>query len=193
MFEDHIRGYGRRFARPEDPENRHHGGPHHRHRGHPLGGRRGGRPFDYGDLRLLVLAMIGEKPRHGYELMKTIEDRMAGSYSPSPGVIYPTLAWLEDMGYAAPSAEDGSRKCYRITPEGEAFLTSNRGAVEMLQARLSWAGGGTREDVPEPVIRGMENLKMALRLRMRRGNFDADAAAAIAKALDTAALEIERT
>lgn len=193
MFKNHRPGYGRRAVRPEDPRDRDRDGRHHRHREHRLGSRRGGRPFDYGELRLLVLAMIGEQPRHGYELMKTIEARMAGSYSPSPGVIYPTLAWLEDVGYALPSIGDGNRKCYRITPAGEAFLTANRFAVDALLARLSDADGGTREDVSDPVIRGMENLKMALRLRMRRGNLDGDAAAAIAKALDTAALEIERS
>ena len=193
MYKHRRYGGGRRAAPPEDPGDRarevHHHQHHHRHREH----RHGGRPFDYGELRLLVLAMIGEQPRHGYELMKTIEARMAGSYSPSPGVIYPTLAWLEDVGYALPSIGDGSRKCYRITPEGEAFLTANRFAVDTLLARLSDADGGTREDMSEQVIRGMENLKMALRLRMRRGNLDADGAAAIAKALDTAALAIERS
>ena len=192
MYKNHRYGHGRRAAHAEDPGSRDRGGHQHPHRKHRVGGRRGGRLFDYGDLRLLVLAMIGEEPRHGYELMKTIELRMAGSYSPSPGVIYPTLAWLEDMAYASPSVEDGGRKCYRITPEGEAFLTANRTAVNALQARLSKAGGGARKDVPEPVVRGMENLKMALRLRLRRGDLDADAAARIAKALDTAALEIER-
>ena len=192
MYKNHRYGHGRRTAHAEEPGGRDRGGHQHPHREHRVGGRRGGRPFDYGDLRLLVLAMIGEEPRHGYELMKTIELRMAGSYSPSPGVIYPTLAWLEDMAYASPSVEDGGRKCYRITPEGEAFLTANRAAVNALQARLSKAGGGARKDVPEPVVRGMENLKMALRLRLRRGDLDADAAARIAKALDTAALEIER-
>lgn len=193
MFENHICGFGRRFIRPENPAD-HHPSVHHYHRrGHRLSGRRGGRPFDYGELRLLVLAMIGEQPHHGYELMKTIEERMAGSYSPSPGVIYPTLAWLEGMGYAAPSPEDGNRKRLRITPEGEAFLAANRTAVDATLARLGEAGSDTREDVPAPIVRGMENLKLALRLRLRRGGLDAEAATAIAKALDAAAQEVERS
>ena len=89
-------------------------------------GRRHGRPFDYGELRLLALAMIWDEPRHGYELIKSIEDRMGGAYSPSPGVIYPTLSWLEDMGYASVEAEQGGRKRYRVTAEGDPFLPPTR-------------------------------------------------------------------
>ena len=140
-----------------------------------------------------MLALIGEEPRHGYELMRGIEERMGGSYSPSPGVIYPTLSWLEDMGYAVVQAE-GGRKRYNITPEGDAFLAANRGAVEELFTRMGSAGEGGRHDgVPAPVARGMENLKTALRLRLRRGPVDQAAAERIAAALDGAAQAVERT
>lgn len=92
-------------------------GRHHHGRGG--GGRRGGRHrlFDYGEMRLLVLSLIGENPTYGYELIKTIEDKFAGSYTPSPGVIYPTLTWLEEAGHIRP-AEQSGRKTYHITPEG---------------------------------------------------------------------------
>ena len=179
--------------------DRRHRGHHHHHRGHRgergerSEGRRGGRPFDYGDLRLLTLAMIAEQPRHGYELMKAIEERMGGSYSPSPGVMYPTLAWLEDMGYAAVDTEEPGRKRYRITAEGEAFLTANRAAVDALLAQLARAGEGAPDGVPAPVLRGMENLKLALRLRLRQGPIETDAAQAIATALDAAAQTVERS
>jgi DNA-binding PadR family transcriptional regulator len=136
--------------------------------------------------------MIAEQPRHGYELMKAIEDRMSGNYSPSPGVIYPTLAWLEDMGYAVAEAEAAGRKRYRITMEGEAFLTANRAAVEDLLSRTGEPAGADR-DLPAQVLRGMENLKLALRLRLRRGALDQAAAETIAAALDGAAQTIERT
>ena len=167
----------------------------HRHRRHGLfsRGRREGRPFDYGELRLLALAMIAEQPRHGYELMKAIEERMGGTYSPSPGVIYPTLAWLEDMGYAAVETEDAGRKRYRITAEGEAFLTANRAAVDDLLARLGQTEDGRRDGIPAQVLRAMQNLKLALRLRLRRGGLDAAAAEAIASALDSAAQTVERS
>lgn len=184
-------GFGRHCATPEGLADRRHPGHQHR-RGRRQGGCGGRRLFDYGELRLLVLAMISEQPRHGYELMKAIEERMAGSYSPSPGVMYPTLSWLEDMGYALPEAEDG-RKRYRVTPEGEAFLAANRAAVEDLLTRIGRAGVDGAEGVPAPVIRSMENLKLALRLRLRRGGLTQDAATAIAATLDTAAQHVERS
>jgi DNA-binding PadR family transcriptional regulator len=137
--------------------------------------------------------MIAEQPRHGYELMKAIEERMSGSYSPSPGVIYPTLSWLEDMGYTAVESEGTSRKRYRITPEGEAFITANRATIDALLARMEPAAEGGREDTPAPVRRGFENLRFALRLRLKRGPLDPAAAELIATALDTAAQAVERS
>jgi DNA-binding PadR family transcriptional regulator len=167
------------------PEDRR-GGGHRRPFGH-----RGPRPFDYGDLRLLVLGMIADQPSHGYELMKAIEDRMGGGYSPSPGVIYPTLAWLEDMGYAAAEA-DGGRKRYRVSPEGEAYLAANRSALDELTSRMG-ERGGRRHGAPEPVIRGMDALKHALRQRFRQGPIDDAAIARIAEALETAAQTVEQS
>jgi DNA-binding PadR family transcriptional regulator len=127
--------------------------------------------------------------------MKAIEERMSGSYSPSPGVIYPTLSWLEEMGYAALEAGDGARKRYRITGEGEAFLAANRSAVDALLARMGPAAeGAPGGGVPDPVLRAMENLKLALRLRIRRGPpLDQAAAEGIAAALDAAAQAVERS
>src|SRR5262245_12328069 len=107
----HGHGGGRRRFRDQEGAHERESGDHHHHRHHGRhGGRRGGRLFDYGELRLVVLAMIAEEPRHGYELMRAIEERMGGSYSPSPGVIYPTLSWLEDMGYALVESESTGRK-----------------------------------------------------------------------------------
>ena len=152
------------------------------------------RVFDQGDLRYVLLGMIAERPRHGYELIKAIEEKFGGMYSPSPGVIYPTLAWLEDMGYARVEAE-GGRKSYAITNEGNAFLTANRAAIDDLRARMGVDRGEGRryEGVPAPVVRGMENLKIALRLRLRRGSLEQAAAEQIAAALDAAAQAIERS
>ena len=200
---------GRDRPHPEDALGRHRRGHRHHHdnhsrredrdeghrgyRGrHGRRGERAGRAFDYGELRLLVLSMIEEQPRHGYELMRAIEERMGGSYSPSPGVIYPTLSWLEDMGYAGVEA-DGGRKSYAITDEGKAFLTANRAAIDDLQARMGAAPRGRPSGVPAPIIRGMENLKLALRLRLRQGLVDPNAAEQIAAALDAAAQAVERS
>jgi DNA-binding PadR family transcriptional regulator len=149
--------------------------------------------LDYGELRLLLLAMISERPRHGYELIKAIEERFGGSYTPSPGVIYPTLAWLDDMGYARIEAEEGGRKRYGMTPEGDAFLAANRAAADELLARAGAGGEGEDRSVPASVVRAMHNLKLALRLRLRRGGLDQAAADAIAAALDAAAQTVERS
>jgi DNA-binding PadR family transcriptional regulator len=137
--------------------------------------------------------MIAEQSRHGYELMKAIEERMGGSYSPSPGVIYPTLSWLEDMGYATIETVDANRKRYRITAEGEAFLTANRSAIDSLLVRVGAAGDGAPKGVPASVLRAMQNLKLALRLRLRRGPLEQDVAQTIAAALDAAAQAVERS
>ncbi|MFO1145315.1 MAG: PadR family transcriptional regulator [Rhodospirillales bacterium] len=188
----HRCGPGRHLASPDDLAGDplpHHSRHHRRHHG----ARRGGRLFDYGDLRLLLLAMIAERPRHGYELIKAIEERFGGSYSPSPGVIYPTLSWLDDMGYARIEAAEAGRKSYRLTDEGEAFLAANRAAVDELLARAAPAGTDGAAAVPSPVVRAMENLKVAMRLRLRRGPIDAAAAETIAAALDAAAQSVERS
>ncbi|MFN4128092.1 PadR family transcriptional regulator [Pannonibacter indicus] len=170
-------------------------GPHDPlHEGRPDGHRRGGghrRLFDYGELRLLVLALIAEEPRHGYELIKAIEDRFAGSYSPSPGVIYPTLSWLEDMGYSAITVETGGRKRHTVTPEGEAFLAANKALASELMSRAR--SGVTRGFAPAPVVRAMENLKTALRLRLRDREIDPETAQKIAAAIDAAALAVEES
>jgi DNA-binding PadR family transcriptional regulator len=167
-----------------EDEGRH---PHGMRRGH----RRGGRMFDYGELRLLVLSMIAAEPAHGYELIKAIEERLGGAYTPSPGVIYPTLSWLVDMGYASAEAEPSGRKRYSATPEGEAFLAANRAAADALLNR-SGAPGHGRGGAPAPVARAMENLKTALRLRLRGGPVDETTAERIAAIIDEAAQTVEK-
>ena len=172
---------------------RHHPRHHHHHEGRH-GERRNGRPFDYGELRILSLALLAEQPRHGYELFKVIEERMGGSYSPSPGVIYPTLTWLEDMGYAEVEADVSSgRKRYRITKDGESFLAANRSAAEDLASRVASTEGRGASQMPASVVRGMENVKLALRLRIKQGPISAEAAEGIAAALDAASKTIERS
>ncbi|MFT8782982.1 PadR family transcriptional regulator, partial [Acetobacter syzygii] len=166
------------------------------HHGRGGGGRRGGRHrlFDYGEMRLLVLSLIGENPTYGYELIKTIEEKFAGSYTPSPGVIYPTLTWLEEAGHIRPTENDG-RKTYHITPEGQAYLTANRAGLDEILARAASAptqGRGGRRNAPVPVVRAMENLKTALRLKLRNGGLDPQTEEKIAALLDDAARAIEQ-
>jgi DNA-binding PadR family transcriptional regulator len=173
------------FCEMRDPFG-HRGGRHSGMHGH--GARRGGRLFDYGELRLLVLALIAEAPAHGYELIKTIEERFGGGYTPSPGVIYPTLSWLEDMGYATVAAE-GGRKSYAITDEGKAFLEGNRAAADALFQRAGGESWGRRGRSME-VMRAMQNLKTALRLRLAAGEVDESTIDAMAAAIDEAAQKV---
>lgn len=189
MRHGHRGGNGRHHSgpdeRPDHPHSRkHHGGPR---RGGP------GRLFDYGELRLVLLALIAEEPRHGYELIKLIEERSGGSYDPSPGVIYPTLTWLDDMGYARAETDDGGRKRYSLTGEGRSFLDANSRTADELLARLAANEGHRPTDVPLPVIRAMQNLKTAMRLRLRRGALDEASSEQIATALDAAVKIVERS
>lgn len=109
------------------------GGPRGRHfRG------RMGRMFDQGDLKYVILQLLDEKPRHGYDVIKELETRSKGAYSPSPGTVYPTLTMLEEMGYAK-ATEDGGKKVYEITPEGKAYLEENISTVESIFERISEA------------------------------------------------------
>jgi len=159
--------------------------------GHHRGGGRRGRLFDQGDLRLIMLELIAEAPRHGYELIKSIEEKVGGAYSPSPGVIYPTLTLLEEMGFATVAASDGARKLYAITGEGKAHLDTNRVTLDAIAQRMKQIGDGRDANAPQ-IERAVQNLRMALRLRLERGLKDGDGQA-IADALDAAAKKIEQS
>jgi len=194
MFHRHThKPHGHRFARGDYGHDDREAG-HHRHGRGGGGGRSGlGRFFAHGDLRLVILQLIAEKPRHGYEIIKAIEEQVGGAYSPSPGVIYPTLTLLEELGHVTVSTGDGAKKLHTITPEGQAYLEAYRPALDALRARMAEAsrvyGGGP----PAPIMRAMENLKLALRLRLGRGPLEEAQVNAVAAALDAAATSIERT
>jgi DNA-binding PadR family transcriptional regulator len=135
----------------------------------------------------LVLHLIAEKPRHGYEIIKAIEDLAGGSYAPSPGVVYPTLTMLEDLGHVT-SITEGNRKSFTVTPEGMAALATERPAVEAILGRIAQAQA---HEPALPVVRAMENLKTALRLKLGAGTMPPDAVRKIADAIDQAARTIE--
>ena len=183
-------GRGERFARRESRGGVF-GGERGEHGSHH-GGRRGGRMFDHGELRLVVLALIAEQPRHGYEIIKAIEERLAGSYSPSPGVIYPTLTMLEELGQATVS-EAGGKKQYAITDAGRGFLVENQTAVDAALARIKEVGATRGRSTAPQIVRAMENLKLALRLRMDRGPLTEEQLRSVAEALDAAAVAVERS
>jgi DNA-binding PadR family transcriptional regulator len=108
-----------------------------------------GRFFDHGDLRFVVLKLIAEKPSHGYELIKAVETAAGGAYTPSPGVVYPTLTLLEELGYVTASDAGGGKKLYTITPEGETFLAGNAQPVRSLFERMAEAASASAAFSPQ--------------------------------------------
>lgn len=163
-------------------------------RGHGWGRRHGGggRMFEQGDLRLVALALLSDQPRHGYELIKEIEALSGGAYAPSPGVIYPLLTMLEEMGLARLEASEGAKKQYAITQEGRDELAAKRAHVDHLLARLAQVKESFAGPRSPQVMRAWENLRYALKLRVGR-ELSEEQARAIAAALDAAAQAIERS
>jgi len=168
-------------------------------------GGRGGRDFPGGrrlgspDLQLLILALLAERPAHGYELIKTLEERSGGFYAPSPGMIYPALTFLDEIGHASVQQE-GSRKLYSITAEGQAHLATNRETADAMLEALTRIGGRmdqVREafagvddsdgGASDEVHRARHAVKHALRTKHGCGP---DEARRIAKILDRAAADI---
>jgi DNA-binding PadR family transcriptional regulator len=205
---------------------RHHGSDHDGHwavgrggrgrHGFGFGGRHGfgggdmvraGRMLATGDLRLIALALIAAQPRHGYEIIKVLEEKTAGWYSPSPGIVYPTLTYLEEAGYVTAQAE-GTKKLYTVTDEGRAYLDQNRDFVDAVLERLTAIGSKIsrmrrrfgRDDEDEhddrrghrlpPLVRAaLENLRDVTRERFEN---DPDAEAKLVEILARAAQELKK-
>jgi len=206
-----------RSERWESRSERHCGGRHRggRHRSHGYsGGRygyggsdggpddiRAGRMLAQGDLRLIALALIADAPRHGYEIIKLVEEKTADWYSPSPGTVYPTLTYLEEAGYVTASAE-GSKKLYGITEEGRAYLKANRQVADAIIARLAALGEqvkrmrqssederSRRRSLPPLVDAALAHLRETLAKRLES---DAEVEAQLVEILARAAAELQR-
>lgn len=174
----HGRGFGRSFG----------GG-----RGHDGEGRgRRRRMFDSGELRLVLLRLIADEPRHGYDLIRRIEELTGGAYAPSPGVIYPTLTLLDDMGQIEASTSEGARKLFAITDAGQAELDANRELVEALLARLSAVGEERQRTDGGSVRRAMGNLRNVLMNRLGERDIDEETLHQVVALIDEAAQKIER-
>lgn len=164
-----------------------------------LFGGRGGRGrhrrrrmFAGGELRLLLLKLVADEPRHGYELMKAIEELTGGTYSPSPGTVYPTLSLLEDEGAIEESGDDGTRKLYAATSSGTAELEERAEEVDALLARLaSFGERGERKRSPE-MGRAFANLGRVMANRFRQHKLDPGVIEEIVDIIDEAAKRIER-
>jgi DNA-binding PadR family transcriptional regulator len=201
----------------ESGEGRWAAGRHRRGRfgGFGFGGRHGGgfggeggedlmrarRMLVQGDLRLIALSFIAEAPRHGYEIIKLLEEKTADWYSPSPGIVYPTLTYLEEAGYVTASTE-GSKKLYAITPEGRAYLDANRDLVNVVLDRLTALGErvnrwrrsergerGNRRNLPPLVEAAFDHLRETVSKRLEG---DADAESRLVEILARAATELQQ-
>lgn len=167
-------------------------GFHGRRHGPGFGrGRRAERIFDQGDLRVVILKLISDAPSHGYEIIKAIEEKVGGAYSPSPGVIYPTLTLLEELGYVTVESAEGGKKLYRITEAGQAELADKKPMVDAIFSRMSDLH--ERFEGPSPrIFRAMQNLGNAIGTRMRGGPVDAEQLDALVAAIDEAARKVEK-
>lgn len=147
--------------------------------------------FDGGELRLILLHLINEESRHGYDLIRAIESLSRGAYAPSPGVIYPTLTMLRDMGFVGEPDTDDKRKLFSITAEGKTHLAENAAVVKTLLDRLGAVAQVRERTDAAPVRRAMQNLKNALFDKLAAGA-DREVVLATAALIDDAAQKIER-
>ena len=156
-------------------------------------GRRGrGRMFSGDELRLLLLRLIADEARHGYDLIRAIEELSHGAYAPSPGVVYPTLTMLQDMGLIEEAKSEGSRKAFAATSDGEAHLNEHAEEVEALLIRLKELGSDNRKAGGAPIKRSVASLLSALWHRVTREDADDEVMHKVAAILDEAAQKIER-
>jgi DNA-binding PadR family transcriptional regulator len=157
-------------------------------------GRRGrrGRMFGQGELRLALLALIADAPRHGYELIKEIEEMTGGAYAPSPGAVYPTLQLLEDEGAIKEAEAEGAKKPFAVTEQGREELEDRKDEVEALMRRLGRHGERTTSWRSPDMFRAMGNLGSVLKNRARAGKLDEHTIKEIVDMIDEMAKRIER-
>jgi len=186
---------------PEHSGESERGGFGHGFGGHWHGGRRHGgfgrgfsegrgRLFDAGDVKLVILRLLADQPSYGYQLIKTMEQRLAGGYTPSAGVIYPTLTMLEEEGLATSSSEN-NKKVYSLTPEGIEFLEANKEQVGELFARLEEAGRGFERGRSPEIMKAFMNLRGAVVARVSRQSLKSEQIRKITDAINTAAKVID--
>ena len=185
-------------------------GPRDGHHGHagPRGGDHGGgrdhwdddgrgpggrrrRMFDGSELRLVLLKLVAEKTRHGYDLIRAIEERTGGGYVPSPGIVYPTLTMLAEMGLTDEQMADGARKLFAITASGTTHLETHAADVTAIFARFDALGAMREKTDAMPVRRAMHNLRSVLLNRLGAG-LDNDRMHDAVALIDETARKIER-
>jgi DNA-binding PadR family transcriptional regulator len=215
FFEMHENQF-RRFAGlgacgHDHPEHRHRGREHgrseHEFGGFGRGPERGfggpgrggfgrgfgegrGRLFDAGDVKLVILRLLADQPSYGYQLIKTMEQRLAGGYTPSAGVIYPTLTLLEEEGLATSSLEN-NKKVYSLTPEGIEHLEANKVQIGELFERLEETGRGFERGRSPEIMKAFLNLRSAVMARVSRGTVKPEQIKNITEAINAAAKAID--
>jgi len=147
---------------------------------------------DASELQLVLLKLVSEQPRHGYDLIRAIEELTGGAYSPSPGVVYPTLTLLSEMGHIREDQSEGSRKTYAVTPDGQAFLDARKTEVTALMARLAEMASERARFDNVPVRRAMMNLRAVLMHRLGEETVKPETLHAVTAIIDEAAQRIER-
>jgi DNA-binding PadR family transcriptional regulator len=160
----------------------------HRRRRYP--GRK--RMFESGELRLVLLKLIADEPRHGYDLIRAVEELTGGEYAPSPGVVYPTLTMLEEMGFIEQAAGEGARKPYQVTDAGRAHLDENGGEADELIGRLEGMSPSHSAENASPIWRAMRNLGVAISHRVQQGDITDETKFELAALIDELAQKIER-
>ncbi|HEU4720146.1 MAG TPA: PadR family transcriptional regulator [Gemmatimonadaceae bacterium] len=159
--------------------------------GRPRGRWRGGRMFEQGDLRYVVLRLLDEKPRHGYEIIKALEEKFGGAYAPSPGAVYPTLQLLEDLGYARVVPGPEGKKVYEITDAGRAHLAENQATVDSIFERIGKLVGHFLDEPMTEVHAAFRNVGRATYGRASGAAHDPALLKKLAEILERAAKEIE--
>ena len=170
-------------------EHHHEQGCGHRH-GRGGGGGRRQRFFGHGELRLVILDILTRDASHGYELIKAIETLTQGNYTPSPGVIYPTLDFLQDQALITVSDEEGGRKQIAITAQGQQWLDENREHLEHIHERIKARCVGFELRKNPQMKRALENFKAVLDLRVNHGDTSDAQIKKIIGIIDRAALDI---
>jgi DNA-binding PadR family transcriptional regulator len=147
--------------------------------------------FGPGDLRLVLLGLIANKPRHGYELIKELEQKFGGGYAPSPGSVYPTLTLLEELGHVRSAPSEGSKRLFEITTEGAGHLRENQAALDSATTRMDMAARAFAGEAPPPELHhAMHTLKASL--MFHRGGWDDKETARVRKIIEVAASAIAR-
>ncbi len=200
----------------DQPFRRHHGGPFAAFFGHrrwaegepgdwPFGrwGRRGGpfggfggpfgpgeRFFGRGDLKYVILELLKDQPRHGYDIIRALEDRMRGRYRPSPGSVYPTLQMLEDLGYVTSTQQEG-KKVYTITDEGRRYLNEQQSTVDDIRSRITAGWDAAQRPEVADVMHEVQQLARALFRQGTRNLQDPDRLKKLREVVARARAEVE--